>query len=77
MIPHQANHRIIALTAKRLKIPMDRVVMTVEKTGNTSAASVPIALDIAITDARVKRGQLILLEAFGAGFTWGSNLIKY
>jgi 3-oxoacyl-[acyl-carrier-protein] synthase-3 len=77
LIPHQANHRIIALTAKRLKIPMDRVVMTVEKTGNTSAASVPIALDTAINDGRIKRGQLILLEAFGAGFTWGANLIKY
>jgi 3-oxoacyl-[acyl-carrier-protein] synthase-3 len=77
LVPHQANLRIIALTAKRLQIPMERVVLTIEKTANTSAATVPIALDMAVTDGRIKRGQLILLEAFGAGFTWGANLIRF
>jgi 3-oxoacyl-[acyl-carrier-protein] synthase-3 len=76
-VPHQANLRIISATAKRLKIPMERVVLTVTKHGNTSAASVPMALDTAIRDGRIKRGDLLLLEAFGGGFTWGASLIRY
>jgi 3-oxoacyl-[acyl-carrier-protein] synthase III len=77
LIPHQANIRIIQATAKRLQIPMERVVMTVQEHGNTSAASVPMALDTAIRDGRIKRGDLLLLEAFGGGFTWGANLVRY
>lgn len=77
LIPHQANIRIIKATAKRLGVPMDRVVLTVQDHGNTSAASVPMALDTAIKDGRVKRGDLLLLEAFGGGFTWGSALVRY
>lgn len=77
LIPHQANIRIIQATAKRLQMPMDRVVLTVQEHGNTSAASVPMALDTAIRDGRVKRGDLLLLEAFGGGFTWGANLIRF
>jgi 3-oxoacyl-[acyl-carrier-protein] synthase-3 len=77
LIPHQANIRIINATAKRLQIPMERVVLTVRDHGNTSAASVPMALDTAIRDGRIKRGDLLLLEAFGGGFTWGASLIRY
>ena len=77
LVPHQANFRIIKATAKKLKIPMEQVVLTLDKHGNTSAASVPIALDEAVRDGRIQRGQLILLEAFGGGFTWGSALVKY
>lgn len=77
LIPHQANLRIIKATAKKLNLPMDRVVLTVQDQGNTSAASVPLALDIAIRDGRIKKGETLLLEAFGAGFTWGSALVKY
>jgi len=77
LIPHQANIRIIEATARKLDIPAERVVVTVEKHGNTSAASVPLALDVAVRDGRVKRGDIILLEAFGGGFTWGSALIRY
>ncbi len=77
LIPHQANLRIIEATAKRLEMPMDRVVVTVDRHGNTSAASVPMALDEAVRSGRVQRGQLLLLEAFGGGFTWGSALIRY
>ncbi|MCX7042601.1 MAG: ketoacyl-ACP synthase III [Gammaproteobacteria bacterium] len=77
LIPHQANLRIIEATAKRLQMSMDRVVVTVDRTGNTSAGSVPLALDEAIRSGRVQRGQLLLLEAFGGGFTWGSALIRY
>ena len=76
-VPHQANLRIINATAKRLKIPMERVVLTVAQHGNTSAASVPMALDTAVRDGRIKRGDLLLLEAFGGGFTWGASLIRY
>lgn len=76
-VPHQANLRIIKATAKRLKIPMERVVLTVAQHGNTSAASVPMALDTAVRDGRIKRGDLLLLEAFGGGFTWGASLIRY
>lgn len=77
LIPHQANLRIIQATAKRLGLPMEKVVQTVQFHGNTSAASVPMALDVAVRDGRIKRGQLLLLEAFGGGFTWGSVLIRY
>jgi 3-oxoacyl-[acyl-carrier-protein] synthase III len=77
LIPHQANLRIIAATAKKLKMPMERVVVTVDTHGNTSAASVPLALDTAVRDGRIKRGDTLLLEAFGGGFTWGSALVKY
>ncbi len=77
LVPHQANIRIIAATAKKLKMDMDHVVVTVQEHGNTSAASVPLALDTAVRDGRVQRGDTLLLEAFGGGFTWGSALIKY
>lgn len=77
LVPHQANIRIIKATAKKLKMSMDQVVVTVDKHGNTSAASIPLALDVAVRDGRIKRGETILLEAFGGGFTWGSALIKF
>ena len=77
LIPHQANIRIIEAIAKRLDLPMNRVIVTIDTQGNTSAASVPLALDTAVRDGRVKRGQLLLLEAFGGGFTWGSALVRY
>jgi 3-oxoacyl-[acyl-carrier-protein] synthase-3 len=77
LIPHQANIRIIEATAKKLKMPMERVVVTVGEHGNTSAASIPLALDVAVRDGRIKRGETLLLEAFGGGFTWGSTLLKY
>jgi len=77
LVPHQANTRIIAATARKLKMSMDQVILTLENQGNTSSASVLLALNEGVRDGRIKRGQLILLEAFGAGFTWGSALIKY
>ncbi len=77
LIPHQANLRIIELTARRLDMPMERVIVTVDKHGNTSSGSVPLALDEAVRSGRVQRGQLLLLEAFGGGFTWGSALLRY
>lgn len=77
LIPHQANRRIIEATAKKLSMSMEQVVMTLEHTGNTSAASVPIALDWAVRDGRIQRGQRLLLEAFGGGFAWGSALVVY
>ncbi len=77
LVPHQANLRIIKATAKKLKMPMSQVITTLADTGNTSAASVPIALDVAIRDGRIQRGQRLLLEAFGGGFAWGSALITY
>ncbi len=77
LIPHQANTRIISATAKKLDMPMDKVVVTVDQHGNTSAASVPLALDEAVRDGRIQRGDKLLLEAFGGGFTWGSALIDY
>ncbi len=76
-VPHQANLRIISATAKRLGLSMERVVLTVKEHGNTSAASIPMALDTAVRDGRIKRGDLLLLEAFGGGFTWGSTLLRY
>ncbi|MDP1558853.1 MAG: beta-ketoacyl-ACP synthase III [Nitrosomonas sp.] len=77
LIPHQANIRIIKSTAKKLGIPMEKVVTTVEKHGNTSAASIPLALDIAVRDGRIKSGQLVLLEGIGGGFTWGAVLLRW
>ena len=77
LVPHQANIRILQATAKKLDMSMDKVVVTVDKHGNTSAASIPLALDIAVRDGRIKRGDTVLMEAFGGGFTWGSALIKY
>ncbi|MEF3192802.1 MAG: ketoacyl-ACP synthase III [Halothiobacillaceae bacterium] len=77
LVPHQANIRIIAATAKKLDLPMERVVLTVGQHGNTSAASVPLALDVAVRDGRIRRGDMLLLEAFGGGFTWGSALIRF
>lgn len=77
LVPHQANFRIIKATAKKLDMSLDQVVITLEKYGNTSAATVPTALDTAIRDGRIKRGQLLLLEAFGGGFAWASALVKY
>ena len=77
LIPHQANIRIIEATARKLRMPMDKVIVTLAEQGNTSAASVPLALDSAVRDGRVQPGHLLLLEAFGGGFTWGSALIRY
>lgn len=77
LIPHQANLRIITATAKKLNLPMERVILTVQDQGNTSSASIPLALNQAIRDKRISRGEILLLEAFGAGLTWGSALIKY
>jgi 3-oxoacyl-[acyl-carrier-protein] synthase-3 len=77
LIPHQANLRIITATAKKLNLPMERVILTVQDQGNTSAASIPLALNHAVRDGRIKEGETLLLEAFGAGLTWGSALVKY
>jgi len=77
LVPHQANIRIIKATAKKLKMTTDRVVVTVDQHGNTSAASVPLALDTAVRDGRIQRGETVLMEAFGGGFTWGSVLVKF
>lgn len=77
LVPHQANIRIIAATARKLNMSMDKVVVTVDEHGNTSAASIPLALDTAVRDGRIQRGEKLLLEAFGGGFTWGSALIQY
>jgi len=77
LVPHQANIRIIAATAKKLRMPMEQVVVTLENQGNTSSASVLLAFNEAVRDGRIQRGQVVLLEAFGAGFTWGSALLKY
>ena len=77
LVPHQANIRIIGATAKKLNMSMDQVVVTVDRHGNTSAASIPLAFDEAVRDGRIKRGQTVLMEAFGGGFTWGSVLLTY
>jgi 3-oxoacyl-[acyl-carrier-protein] synthase-3 len=77
LIPHQANLRIINATARKMGMPMERVIITVDQHGNTSAGSVPLALDYAARSGKIKRGETLLLEAFGGGFTWGSALIKY
>lgn len=77
LVPHQANIRIIQATGKKLSLPPERVVITVDRHGNTSAASIPLALDTAVRDGRIKSGELVLMEAFGGGFTWGSVLVRF
>lgn len=77
LIPHQANSRIIQATARKLDLPMEQVVVTVATHGNTSAASIPLAFDVAVRDGRIQRGQTVLMEAFGGGFTWGSVLLRF
>ncbi len=77
LVPHQANIRIIQAMAKKLALPLERVAITLEDQGNTSSASIPLALDKAIRDGRIKRGEMLLLEGFGGGLSWGSSLIKY
>jgi len=76
LVPHQANKRIISATAKKLGLPMEQVIVTLDKHGNTSAASVPLAFDEGVRSGKIKAGQLVLLEAFGGGFTWGSALVR-
>jgi 3-oxoacyl-[acyl-carrier-protein] synthase-3 len=76
-VPHQANTRIIAATAKKLGMSMEQVILTLETQGNTSSASVLLAFNQGVRDGRIKRGQTVLMEAFGAGFTWGSALLKF
>jgi len=77
LVPHQANLRIIKAAAKKLSLPMEKVIVTVDEHANTSSASIPLALDVAVRDGRIQRGELLLFEAFGAGFTWGSALLRY
>ena len=77
LIPHQANNRILQATARKLDMPMDRVVVTVDEHANTSAASIPMAFDVAVRDGRIRRGETVLMEGFGGGFTWGTVLLKY
>jgi len=77
LIPHQANIRIMESTAKKLHVPLERMVVTVGEHGNTSAASIPLALDVAVRDGRIKRGQHVLIEGVGGGFTWGASVIRY
>jgi 3-oxoacyl-[acyl-carrier-protein] synthase-3 len=77
IVPHQANKRILDGTAKKLKVSTDKVVVTVDQHANTSAASIPLALDVAVRDGRVKRGDLLILEAMGGGLTWGSALVRW
>ncbi|HMB10253.1 3-oxoacyl-[acyl-carrier-protein] synthase III C-terminal domain-containing protein, partial [Saliniramus sp.] len=76
-VPHQANKRIIDASADKLGIAPEKVVITVDRHGNTSAASIPLALDVAVKDGRIRRGDLVMLEAIGGGFTWGSALIRW
>jgi 3-oxoacyl-[acyl-carrier-protein] synthase-3 len=76
VVPHQANARILDATARKLGLPAEKVIVTVDKHANTSAASVPLALDEAIRDGRIKQGDLVMLEAMGGGFTWGASLIR-
>jgi 3-oxoacyl-[acyl-carrier-protein] synthase III len=77
VVPHQANARILDATARKLGLPPEKVVVTVDRHANTSAASVPLALDAAVSDGRIKRGDLIVLEAMGGGFTWGAAVLRY
>ena len=77
VVPHQANARILDATAKKLGLSPDKVVVTVDRHANTSAASVPLALDVAVKDGRVKRGDIVVLEAMGGGFTWGAAVLRY
>jgi 3-oxoacyl-[acyl-carrier-protein] synthase-3 len=75
-VPHQANLRILDATARKLGLPFERVIVTVDQHANTSAASVPLAFDLAWRDGRIKRGDLVMLEAMGGGFTWGASLLR-
>jgi len=77
LVPHQANIRIIQAVAKKLNMPIERVIVTIQEHGNTSTASVPLALDTGVRDGRIKRGDMLLLEALGGGVTWGSALLRY
>jgi 3-oxoacyl-[acyl-carrier-protein] synthase-3 len=77
LIPHQANIRIMTSTCRKLGLPTERMVVTVGEHGNTSAASIPLALDVAVRDGRIKRGQHVLIEGVGGGFTWGASVIRY
>jgi 3-oxoacyl-[acyl-carrier-protein] synthase-3 len=77
LVPHQANRRIIDASAKKLGIPLEKVVVTVDLHGNTSAASIPLALSVAAADGRIKKGDLVMLEAMGGGFTWGAVLLRW
>jgi len=77
LVPHQANIRIVTATAKKLGMPMDKVIVTLDRHGNTSAASIPLAFDEAVRDGRIKRGDMVLMEGVGGGFTWGSALLKF
>jgi 3-oxoacyl-[acyl-carrier-protein] synthase-3 len=77
LIPHQANIRILDATAKRLGLPAEKVIVTVDRHGNTSAASVPLALDLALRDGRIKRGHKVMLQGVGGGFTWGASLVEF
>ena len=77
MVPHQANIRIITAIAKRINLPMSKVILTLEIHGNTSAASIPLALDVAVRDGRIKKGDKLLLEGIGGGFSWGGLLVEY
>lgn len=77
LVPHQANLRIITATAEKLAMDLSQVVITLDRYGNTSAATIPVALDEAVRDGRIQRGQLLLLEAFGGGWTWGSALVRF
>ena len=77
MVPHQANIRIINAIAKRIKLPLDKVILTLDKHGNTSAASIPLALDTGVRDGRIKKGDTLLFEGIGGGFSWGSILLEY
>jgi 3-oxoacyl-[acyl-carrier-protein] synthase-3 len=77
VVPHQANARILDATARKLGLPAEKVIVTVDQHANTSAASVPLALDTAVRDGRIKRGDLLVLEAMGGGFTWGAAVVRY
>jgi 3-oxoacyl-[acyl-carrier-protein] synthase-3 len=77
VVPHQANARILDATAKKLGLAPEKVIVTVDRHANTSAASVPLALDVAVRDGRIKRGDLLVLEAMGGGFTWGAAALRY
>ncbi len=77
LVPHQANKRIITATAKKLSLPLEKVIMTVQDHGNTSAASIPLALDVAVRDGRIQRGQILMFEAIGGGFAWGAVILRY
>jgi 3-oxoacyl-[acyl-carrier-protein] synthase-3 len=76
VVPHQANARIIEATAKKLGLDADKVVLTVDQHANTSAASVPLALDVAVRDGRIKAGDVVVIEAMGGGFTWGASIVR-